>query len=358
MTGVYVVDESRIKSGRLGRCALDQIGAVQVFFVTESMIEAVGLTKRYGSFTAISGVTFSVRRGETVGLLGTNGSGKTTTMRILTGYMPPSSGTIRVAGHDLATESLEARRHIGYLPESVPLYADMTVLASLRFFGRIRSMDAPSLERGLDRVLDTFGLGDYRDSLVSKLSRGYRQRLGLAQAVLHEPEVLILDEPTVSIDPVQVVDARELIRRLGEQHTVLLSTHQLSEASSLCERVIILHDGAVAAEGRPHEIAESLHDSRGVRVEVRGPSEQVAAVLAAVPGMRSVSPAVHVEEGVYAYEAVALPGSDLREAIAAALAEAGLGLRSLTRSSIDLEEIFLQVTRDGTREGEGEEGSA
>ena len=317
------------------------------------MIEVEGLTKFYGDFLAVSGVSFSVARGETVGLLGTNGSGKTTTMRVLTGYMPPTSGTVRVAGHDLAADSLEARRHIGYLPESVPLYADMTVVASLRFFGRVHAMDAASLASSIDRILDTFGLSGYRDTLVGKLSKGYRQRLGLALAVLHEPEVLILDEPTVSIDPVQVVDARDLIRRLGEEHTVLLSTHQLPEASSLCERVVILHDGAVVAEGRPDEIAERLQGAQRVNVEARGPAEQTTATLAAIPGIRAVGAPALVEEGVYAFEVTAPLRSDVREAIAQAMSTAGIGLRGLARSSVDLEEVFLQLTR-----GEPEEADA
>ena len=317
------------------------------------MIEVEGLTKFYGDFLAVSGVSFSVDRGETVGLLGTNGSGKTTTMRVLTGYMPPTSGTVRIAGHDLAADSLEARRHIGYLPESVPLYSDMTVAASLRFFGRVHAMDTASLDPSIDRVLDAFDLADYRDTLVGKLSKGYRQRLGLALAVLHEPEVLVLDEPTVSIDPVQVVEARGLIRRLGKEHTVLLSTHQLAEASALCERVIILHDGVLVAEGHPGEIAERLQGAQRITVEARGPAERTGAALAAVPGVRSVGTATLIEEGVYAFEVTVPLYSDLREAIAQAMGAAGVGLRVLARSSVDLEEVFLQITR-----GEGGEPDA
>lgn len=317
------------------------------------MIEVEGLTKFYGDFLAVSGVSFSVDRGETVGLLGTNGSGKTTTMRVLTGYMPPTSGTVRIAGHDLAADSLEARRHIGYLPESVPLYADMTVSASLRFFGRVHSMDAGSLASLIDRVIDTFALSGYRDTLVGKLSKGYRQRLGLALAVLHEPEVLVLDEPTVSIDPVQVVDARDLIRQLGERHTVLLSTHQLAEATSLCERVVILHDGTLVAEGRPNEIAERLRGAQRISVEARGPADRTAAALAAVPGVQSVGAPAIVEDGVHAFEVTAPLRSDVRESIAGAMSAAGIGLRGLARSSVDLEEVFLQLTR-----GEREEADA
>lgn len=321
--------------------------------MTERMIEVEGLTKFYGDFLAVNGVSFSVYKGETVGLLGTNGSGKTTTMRVLTGYMPPTSGSVRIAGHDLGADSLEARRHIGYLPESVPLYADMTVAASLRFFGRVHSIDAVDLASSIDRVLDTFGLVDYRDTLVGKLSKGYRQRLGLALAVLHEPPVLILDEPTVSIDPVQIVDARDLIRRLGEEHTVLLSTHQLAEASSLCERVVILHEGAVVAEGRSNEIAEHLRGVQRISVEARGPAEQTEATLMAVPEVSAVGAPTPVEEGVYAFEITAPLRSEVRESIAQAMSTAEIGLRGLARSSMDLEEVFLQLTR-----GEREEDDA
>ena len=320
--------------------------------MTERMIEVEGLTKFYGDYLAVNGVSFSVEKGETVGLLGTNGSGKTTTMRVLTGYMPPSSGTVRIAGHDLAAGSLEARKHTGYLPESVPLYGDMTVAASLRFFGQVHSMGRERLASSIDRVIDTFGLAEYRDTIVGKLSKGYRQRLGLALAVLHEPEVLVLDEPTVSIDPVQVVDARDLIRRLGEDHTVLLSTHQLAEASSLCERVVILHEGALVAEGHPDEIAERLHGAQRVSVEARGPAERTGAVLAAVPGVSAVGASALVEDGVYAFEVTAALRADVRESIARAMSDAGIGLRGLARSSVDLEEVFLQLTR-GKPEGPG-----
>ena len=226
---------------------------------TAPMIEAVGLTKLYGDHVAVDSISFSVARGETVGLLGTNGAGKTTTMRIITGYMPPTSGVARVARVRSRNRfGLEARRHVGYLPESAPLYADLTVEATLRFFGRIRGMESRALRGAVDRVVEAFALADYRDVLVGKLSKGYRQRLGFAVAVLHEPEVVVLDEPTVSIDPVQVVEVRELIRLLGERHTVLLSTHHLAEAASLCERVVILHEGVVAAQGKPSDIALEL----------------------------------------------------------------------------------------------------
>ena len=230
---------------------------MQAQAMSEPMIEAVGLAKVYGETVAVAGVSFSVARGETVGLLGANGSGKTTTMRILTGATPATSGTARVAGRDLATDSLGARRRIGYLPESAPLYADMTVGGLLRFFGSIRRIEKKRLAARTDETLDAFGLTDYRDTLIGKLSKGYRQRAGFALATLHEPDVLVLDEPTASIDPVQAEEARALIRGMAPRRAVLLSTHQLAEAEALCDRIVVLREGTVAAEGTPQEIAAS-----------------------------------------------------------------------------------------------------
>lgn len=225
--------------------------------MSEPMIEAVGLAKTYGEKVAVAGVSFSVARGETVGLLGANGSGKTTTMRMLTGATPPTSGTARVAGCDLATDSLGARKRIGYLPEAAPLYADMTVGGMLRFFGSIRRIEKKRLAARLDETLDAFGLADCRDTLIGKLSKGYRQRAGFALATLHEPDVLVLDEPTASIDPVQAEEARALIRGMRAARATLLSTHYLAEAEALCDRIVVLRDGAVAAEGTPQEVAAS-----------------------------------------------------------------------------------------------------
>ncbi len=314
------------------------------------MIEVDGVSKRYGDFLAVDGVSFSVGKGETVGLLGTNGAGKTTTMRILAGYLPPTSGSARVAGYDLATRSLEARRRIGYLPESAPLYGDMTVGATLRFFGRLRAMRAADLRRAVDGAIESFALASYRDTLVGKLSKGYRQRLGFALAVLHDPEVVVLDEPTVSIDPAQVVEVRELIRRLGGRHTVLLSTHQLAEASSLCERVVILHEGVVAAQGRPRDLSRGLGSAQRFVVEARGPGSRAADALASVEGVWAVDgggPDEPEEDGAHLFRVTGAPGGEVGERIAAAVVGAGLGLRRLEASEPGLEEIFLEYAGAG-----------
>jgi ABC-2 type transport system ATP-binding protein len=314
---------------------------------TVPAIQASHLTKYYGRVLAVEDVSFSVAKGETVGLLGTNGSGKTTTMRVLTGYMPPTSGAASVAGHDLSKESLEARRHIGYLPEAVPLYTELTLLESLRFFGRMRKMPKERLADRIDFVLDGFGISGYRDTIVGKLSKGYRQRLGLALAVLHEPEVLVLDEPTVSIDPVQAIESRELIRGLGRDHTVLISTHQLNEATSLCDRVVILHRGTVAAEGTPEEIAAHVRQRQHLRVEVSGNASLAVTTIEASPDVVSVSePTPSFERGVVVeVTMVRRPGT--REELARRIVEAGLGLRTLTNAGVDLEDVFLSLRPEG-----------
>jgi len=307
-------------------------------------IEASHLTKFYGRTLAIDDLSFAVAEGETVGLLGTNGSGKTTTMRVLTGYMPPTSGTARVAGHDLATDALEARRHVGYLPESVPLYTELTVRESLRFFGRMRGMSPKRLTERIDYVLDAFGIGGYRDTISGKLSKGYRQRLGLALAVLHEPEVLVLDEPTVSIDPVQAIESRELIRGLAGAHTVLISTHQLAEATSLCDRVVILHRGVVAAEGAPEEIAAHVRERQQLRVEVSGDAGLAVSTIEGAPGVLSVSEAAPAFDGGVALEVTVVRGAGAREELARRIVEAGLGLRTLANAGVDLEDVFLGLS--------------
>jgi len=213
------------------------------------MIQAENLTKYYGDYPAIEDVSFTVNRGSIVGFLGPNGAGKTTTMRILTGYMPPTSGTATVAGYNVFTDSLEVRRHIGYMPETVPLYTDMSVRSYLNFMARLRGMRNP--RQRIEEVVEAVNIGDEADTLIGHLSKGYRQRVGLAQALIHEPEILTLDEPTIGLDPRQVVEVRELIKGLAGDHTIILSTHILPEASQTCDRILIINEGTIVAEDTP-----------------------------------------------------------------------------------------------------------
>ncbi|MEE8443086.1 MAG: ABC transporter ATP-binding protein, partial [Dehalococcoidia bacterium] len=246
---------------------------------TEFMIEAENLTKYYGDFPAISNVSFSVNKGEVLGFLGPNAAGKTTTMRILTGFMPPTSGVARIAGYDIVSESLEARRQIGYLPETVPLYTEMTVKSYLAFMGTIRGMADKTIQRRVSEVTEICHLEEYFNSLIGKLSKGFRQRVGIAQAILHEPSVLVLDEPTIGIDPIQVVETRQLIKSLGGEHTVIISTHVLPEVSMICERVIIIHEGEIVAVDRPENLAERLETTERIQIDVRGPTRAVTSAL-------------------------------------------------------------------------------
>ena len=215
------------------------------------MIQATGLTHFYGPNPAIEDVNFGVKRGEILGFLGPNGAGKTTTMRILTGFMPPTRGKVTLDGYDVVEQSLDVRRRVGYLPETVPLYTDMTVTSYLKYMGTLRGMASRDIKRRIEDVIQVCRLEDYRSSLIAKLSKGFRQRVGIAQAILHEPEVLVLDEPTIGIDPIQVVETRSLIKDLGRQQTVVLSSHILPEVSMICERVLIIHEGHIVAEDTP-----------------------------------------------------------------------------------------------------------
>ena len=306
------------------------------------MIEVENLTKYYGDFPAVEDISFTVNKGEVLGFLGPNAAGKTTTMRVLTGFMPPTSGSARIAGFDVVDQSLEARRHIGYLPETVPLYTEMNVVDYLDFMGKIRGMDKQWRRRRIGEVIDICRLGDYRSSLIGKLSKGFRQRVGIAQAVLHEPEVLILDEPTIGIDPIQVVETRNLIKGFGGDHTVILSTHILPEVSMVCQRVIIIHEGQVVAIDRPENLSERLRGTERLEVDIRGPSAQVMSALRNIPGVQDVARIDRDGVGIYNIETTS--GADLREEISNLVLQQGWGLLRLQPIQMSLEEIFLRLT--------------
>ena len=306
------------------------------------MIEVENLTKYYGDFPAIENISFTVNKGEILGFLGPNAAGKTTTMRILTGFMPPTSGSVKIAGFDVVDQSLEMRRHIGYLPETVPLYTDMNVTEYLDFLGQLRGMDKQWRRRRISDVIGICRLGEYRSSLIGKLSKGFRQRVGIAQAILHEPEVLIMDEPTIGIDPIQVVETRNLIKGFGGDHTVILSTHILPEVSMVCERVIIIHEGQVVAMDRPENLSERLKGTERIEVDIRGPFAQVMTALRGIPGVQEVTRTDRGDVGIYNLETVS--GADLREQISNLGHERGWGLLRLQPIQMSLEEIFLRLT--------------
>ena len=303
------------------------------------MIRVQGLTKDYGPRRAVADLSFEARQGEIVGFLGPNGAGKTTTMRILTGYMPPTDGSAQVAGFDVVEESLDVRKRVGYLPETVPLYSDMTALEYLTFMADLRQLP-DSAERAME-ALEQVGMDSRAGSYISSLSKGMRQRMGLAQALIHQPEVLILDEPTIGLDPAQVVDVRNLIREMGKQRTVLLSTHILSEAQQICDRVLIINKGRIIAEDTPQNLQARLVGSERASVRVRGDGDGLAKVVQKVKGVRSIAA---LDDGNLEFQFT--PGHDVRPEVAKAIVAAGFDLLELRPVGMSLEEIFLELTRE------------
>ncbi len=307
------------------------------------MIEAEGLTKYYGDKPAISDVSFHVSEGEIVAFLGPNGAGKTTTMRILTGYMPATTGTARIAGFDIYDQSLDARAHIGYLPEQASFYDDMTVRQYLRFCGRLRGVRRREIDDRVDEVMDACRVTEYADRLISQLSKGYRQRLGLAQALVHNPDVLILDEPTIGLDPAQVVETRELIKNLAKEHTVMLSTHILPEAQMVAERVLIINNGRIIAEDTPEALTKLIRQSSTLLVKVADPSRSVERELTELSEVRGVR-RVGVDDEGATYHVDTDVGVDLRPTLAELALKKDWGLLELRQVEMSLEEIFLELT--------------
>jgi ABC-2 type transport system ATP-binding protein len=312
------------------------------------VIDVSHLCKDYGSFRALDDVSFHVDKGEIVGFLGPNGAGKTTTMRILAGYMPPSEGQARVAGFDVFDESLEVRKRIGYLPESVPLYAEMSVRAYLDYMASLHRV--PGRRAAIAHAMAACHIEDRADSLIGKLSKGLRQRVGLAQAILHDPEVLILDEPTIGLDPKQIIEVRDLIREIGQEHTVLLSSHILPEVSQTCSRVLIMNKGQIVAEGTSDELTARLQGASRVMIQVGHPEAGAEAVLGSVPDVLAVQP-----QGGGRYQVVCAPNVDRRPQLAQAVVERGWDLLELHTVGMSLEDVFLELTTEEHAPGEGEQ---
>ena len=308
------------------------------------MIQATGLTHYYGPQPAIEDVNFGVRKGEILGFLGPNGAGKTTTMRIITGFMPPTQGKVSVADFDVVEQSLDVRRRVGYLPETVPLHTEMTVTSYLKYMGTLRGMPPRRIPRRIDDVIQLCRLEDYRKTIIGKLSKGFRQRVGIAQAILHEPEVLVMDEPTIGIDPIQVVETRRLIQDLGREQTVVLSSHILPEVSMICERVLIIHQGKIVAEDTPGNLAERLEGVEQLQVEVGGPSEEVLPLLRQIPGVLDVSLRRQQNRDVYYIRSK--EGQDLRDEISRQVIGQGWSLLSMQMMGMSLEDIFLRLTTE------------
>ena len=309
------------------------------------MIEVQHVTKRYGPVAAVNDVSFRVEAGQILGFLGPNGAGKTTTMRVLTGYVPPTEGKATVAGFDVFEEPIEAKRRTGYLPEAPPLYPDMTVREYLTFVARIKGIAPADRSRRLGQVMGRTSVEEVADRHCGKLSKGYRQRVGLAQAILHNPDVLILDEPTAGLDPKQIIETRELIKELAGDHTIILSTHILPEVSQTCERVVIINKGRVVAEDTPDNLTDRLHGSVTIHLQVDAAGADPTAVLEAVPGVAAVSVGDPGHDG-RAIEVQSVEDADVRRELAGAVVSRGWGLLEMRRARLSLEEIFLELTTE------------
>jgi ABC-2 type transport system ATP-binding protein len=310
------------------------------------LIEVQDLTKTFGERTAVDHISFSVNKGEILGFLGPNGAGKTTTMRMLTSFMPATFGTARIAGFDVFDNSLEVRRHIGYLPENPPVYPDMTVESYLDFVARIKGVPSEKRAQRVTDALEKTNITDKRDELIKRLSRGYKQRVGLAQALVHDPDVIILDEPTVGLDPKQIIEVRHLIKNLAGSHTIVLSTHILPEVSMTCDRVVIINKGKIAAVDTPQNLTSQLKGGQRIRVEVQASEQPLRGVLAQIPGASRVQIEAAPLTGHVLATIEAAEGKDIRSAIAARIVEKGWPLFELKGVSLSLEDIFLELTTD------------
>ena len=311
------------------------------------MIEVQHLTKRYGRVTAVDDVSFRVERGEILGFLGPNGAGKTTTMRILTGYMPATEGNAIVAGFDVFDQPIEAKRRTGYLPETPPLYPDMTVNEYLQFVAKIKGVLGADRRSRVRNAMERTRVDDMADRLCSKLSKGYRQRVGLAQALIHNPEVLILDEPTAGLDPKQIIETRELIKALAGDHTIILSTHILPEVSQTCQRVVIINKGRVVAVDTPGNLTARLQGSETMYLQIDANGADAAGVLGRLAGVTRVVESDR-RDGIVGYEVESERGHDVRRDLARAVVTSGWGLLELRPMRMSLEEIFLSLTTEET----------
>jgi ABC-2 type transport system ATP-binding protein len=308
------------------------------------VIEVEHLSKKYGPFTAVDDVSFRAESGEILGFLGPNGAGKTTTMRIITGYMPATEGKATVAGFDVFDQPIEAKRRTGYLPETPPLYPDMTVREYLRFVAKIKGVRTNVNDR-VDAVMKKTWVADMANRHCGKLSKGYKQRVGLAQALIHEPEVLVLDEPTAGLDPKQIIETRQLIRELAGTHTIVLSTHILPEVAQTCQKVVIINKGRVVATDSPDALTERLRGAVTMFVQAQGPADDVQRALQAIPGVARVTVA-DTRGDVGNFDVDTETGSDVRRDVAAAIVRGGWGLLELRPMRMSLEDIFLSLTTE------------
>jgi ABC-2 type transport system ATP-binding protein len=307
------------------------------------LITVDNLTKRYATKTAIEGMSFQVNKGEILGFLGPNGAGKTTTMRIIAGFMPPTDGSVKVDGFDVLDRPIDVRRRIGYLPETPPLYLEMSVVGYLRFVAKIKGVPKDKIGADVARVMERVNITDVKERIIAKLSKGYKQRVGLAQALLNDPPVLILDEPTIGLDPKQIQEVRELIKDLAGNHTVVLSTHILPEVEQTCHRVIIINKGKIVAVDTPQNLRSQLQGAELVSLEVQGPASEITSKLKAMPGVTNIRQ-VGESDGRHRYEVEGELRKDIRSDLARTIVQNGWGLYELHSTTMSLEDIFIELT--------------
>lgn len=310
------------------------------------MIEIQNLTKKYGQIKAVDDISFTVEKGEILGFLGPNGAGKSTTMNIITGYLPSSEGSVKVCGHDIMAEPIEVKKKVGYLPEQPPLYLDMTVLEYLGFVSDLKGVDKKQKKSQLSDILELVKITDVRGRVIKNLSKGYRQRVGLAQALIGNPEVLILDEPTVGLDPKQIIEIRKLVKALGKEHTIILSSHILPEVSAVCERVVIINKGKIVAIDTPENLSKGFGTASRLSVTIAGPKSSVTGYIRDIYGVKLVEANIEKEKDIINYVVESDKEMDIRRPLFFAMAKAGYPILELKSMDMTLEDIFLQLTTD------------
>jgi ABC-2 type transport system ATP-binding protein len=310
------------------------------------MIDVENLSKTYSGFRAVQDISFHVNKGEIVGFLGPNGAGKSTTMKVLAGYLPPTDGKIRIAGFDVVNDSIEVRKRIGYMPENVPLYTDMRVNEFLRFRAELKKVPRRNVKDRVETVKELCSLKDVEKKIIGTLSKGYRQRVGLADAMVHDPELLILDEPTIGLDPNQIRAVRDLIKDLGKHHTILLSTHILSEVELTCNRVLVINRGKIEASDTPANLTKLVRGGGAVMLEVRAAAADVTAKLEALANVDDVETTAAADNGWTQAKVFAKPGVDLREEVFNVVRQNNWSLRELSRVRATLEEAFVELTQE------------
>lgn len=309
------------------------------------MIEIKNLTKKFGNTVVLDGISLEVKKGEILGFLGPNGAGKSTTMKIITSFWTPTSGTVLVDGVDITEDTLGTRAKIGYLPETVPLYEDMRVYEYLKFIAEVRGITGDKIRDRIKEVVSDCGLAKVLRKPIEELSKGYRQRVGLAQAIMHEPDILILDEPTTGLDPNQITEIRDLIKKIGKEKTVIFSTHILGEVSATCDRVVIINNGKIVGEGNPNELAQKIGSKEIIYVKIKGPKAEVEAELSNLPDAEKVASKDRESDDIYGYEIEPKAGIDLRETLSRKVMEKNWSILEFSKKSMSLEDVFRELTK-------------